>query len=104
MAFDLGATTLFTTSPFDVVLLVDTDTNFADATVYTGRFIAGGTVTFKNVDFTDGQYFTVAKVATTLFPNAVAEAVQKISGLTGGLEGVLGGSTNDYFGVEIANI
>ena len=58
---DMGATAFNDQIADKIFLLVDSDTNFSDATVYTGRFIAGDQVNFGQVDFADGQYFTLAQ-------------------------------------------
>lgn len=44
----------------DVALLIDADTDFSDATLHTtGRAVVGDVITFTNVDFSDGDYFTL---------------------------------------------
>lgn len=51
--------------PANARLLVDTDDDFSDATIYTVASSVGEVVTFNNVNFGTGNYFTVG--ATTLF-------------------------------------
>ncbi|HHB91616.1 MAG TPA: hypothetical protein ENK59_00195, partial [Thioploca sp.] len=42
------------------ILLLDTDSNFSNATTIIGATINGNTVEFNNINFTDGQYFSLA--------------------------------------------
>ncbi|TAE47522.1 MAG: T9SS C-terminal target domain-containing protein [Bacteroidetes bacterium] len=44
----------------DVKLLVDNDTDFSNATVYAATAYAGGIATIPGINFSNGQYFSVA--------------------------------------------
>ncbi|GAB4301191.1 MAG: hypothetical protein Kow0068_24210 [Marinilabiliales bacterium] len=64
VSFDL---TGFTVSSGDhLVLLIDADGNFTDATQYiTGRTWNDPIVSFTNVNFNDGDYFTIASTSSS---------------------------------------
>jgi hypothetical protein len=44
----------------DFALLTDADGDFSDATAITGAIVSGNQVTFTGVDFSDGQFFSLA--------------------------------------------
>ncbi len=60
VSFDLS-TTGINVSAVDFALLIDSDTSFNDSTVYTTGFsLSGSVVTFTEVNFSNGDYFTLA--------------------------------------------
>lgn len=62
IVFELDASSNFSADPSTYTLVVDTDADFSNATeTYSGAYNAGAqTVTFTNVDFTTGEFFTLA--------------------------------------------
>jgi len=62
VSFDLGDQSLFNIATNgDYALLLDTDGDFSDATVYTtGAAINGDEISFTGVTLTDGMYFSLA--------------------------------------------
>lgn len=90
MTFDAAAaSSLFRTDDVQLRLLVSTTPTFVGANVYTADDIAGGTISFDDLVLSDGWYFTFAQTSPQIANGPVAKVVQKISSLTGGLEGVL---------------
>ena len=73
IAFDLSGLGL-TYNADQVALLLDTDTDFSNATLHTtGRSINGDVITFSNVNFSNGDYFSLVLKG---FPDvAIAKAV-----------------------------
>lgn len=62
VAFELDAGSNYSGDPSSYTLVVDTDADFSDATEFYAGTYDGGTqtVTFTNVDFTTGEFFTLA--------------------------------------------
>ncbi|GEM_PF-780243 len=74
--------------PGEYALLIDTDTDFSDATAHTtGATITGDTLTFTGVSFSDLDYFTLA-VPTAPGPGGVSRNLKL---WLRGDEGVVGG-------------
>ena len=81
---DMTQTAIYDPTALNYYLLVDTDTNFSDATVYTGRDIGGGQVTFTQIDFADGATFAVARGTKIASAGALqTDLTKKISNSTG---------------------
>ncbi len=57
-------------------LLIDPDGDFDDATIVSGGTLNGSILTFNNVDFTDGDYFTLGtRTSITCGPGGVTDAL-----------------------------
>jgi hypothetical protein len=64
ISFDLTGLGYDLTESRDFALLIDTDTDFSNSVAFTqGRKIDGNVVTFRGVDFGDGNVFTLATEA-----------------------------------------
>ena len=65
LSFDLSGLNYSIANPEQFSLLIDDDTTFSDATVYTsGRNITEQTISFTNLNLNQGQYFTLATTDT----------------------------------------
>ncbi|USN52790.1 MAG: hypothetical protein H6759_01835 [Candidatus Nomurabacteria bacterium] len=64
--FDVAALGLTGGVPGGYVLLKDTDTDFSDAPIISGDTLNSGKVTFQNVSFNDGDYFTLGVLPVTI--------------------------------------
>lgn len=62
LTFELDAESNFSSNPSSYQLIVDTDSDFSNATeLYTGVYDAGNqTITFSGVDLSTGEFFTLA--------------------------------------------
>jgi len=76
VAFDLGNQVLMeTTVAGDYALLIDTDGDFSDATIYTtGASLTGDEISFTGVTLNDGDFFTLSGPAQPA-PGGVASAI-----------------------------
>lgn len=76
MSFTLGGAIANTGNAYDYGVLIDTDTNFSDATMYnTGVTLVGDVLTFVNVPLSDGAVFTLGVGSTANGPGDVFGAL-----------------------------
>lgn len=102
MTVDISKTSLYPgAGPF--YLLVSSASTFASARMYTGTSTAGGQIHFGQVDFADGEYFTVGRGAVTASAASVS-GTQKVSLLQGWAQASDYLEASDYFGQSISSI
>jgi hypothetical protein len=77
LSWDLSEHTLGATDMSLVKLLIDTDTNFANATISgITPTLSGTTVTFTGVTLADGEYFTLALPVASIAPGGVMNGLK----------------------------
>jgi hypothetical protein len=77
VSFDLDALGMTGGSVSDYAILIDSDTDFSNATEHTtGATLNSDVITFTGVTFTDGYYFTVAQREIDPYPGGVSSSIE----------------------------
>ncbi|MFY0672678.1 MAG: T9SS type A sorting domain-containing protein [Bacteroidia bacterium] len=77
VSFDLSAMAMTGGSANDYAILIDSDTDFSNATEHTtGASLNSNIITFTGVSFSDGYYFTLGQSDIDPFPGGVSSSIE----------------------------